>query len=159
MKFNSNLLFPIIAAGLLGVGSHAVFAGTDNLNLAQSVRSPVAAEKETGPTESSDDKDDPQEEQQEKQEAERLRPLAKITLEQAQTAAQASQPGPVKEVQLENEEGNLIYEVTIADTDVGIDAGNGKVLYTEPANGPDSEEEKSTFSPSSIQVPPNPKDS
>lgn len=153
MKLNRNVLFLIITIGLLGVGGLAVVAGTDNFTLAQSVRSTVAAENETGSTEVLDDKDDPQEELQEKQEAERLGPLAKITPEQAQEAAQAAQSGAVQAVELENEEGNLIYEVTIADTDVGIDAGNGKVLYTEPANGPDSEEAKSTFPPSSIQVP------
>ena len=47
------------------------------------------------------------EELDEQQEAARLRPLAKITPEQAQQAAQKVQSGEVKELELEDENGSI----------------------------------------------------
>ena len=70
-----------------------------------------------------------------KTEAEResinLKALAKITLQQAQRAAESAEGGKATEVKLENEDGNLIYAVKIGQKEVTIDAGNGRVLYTE----------------------------
>lgn len=59
--------------------------------------------------------------------------LATVTPEQASAAALASQPGTVKEVDLSNEAGNVVYEVEVVDAngtefEVIIDAGNAKVL-------------------------------
>lgn len=70
-----------------------------------------------------------------------LTSLAKITPEQAKAAAQAARPGfPVKQVELENENGCLIYDVEFADGwEIKIDAGNGKVLY-QHQEGPEKKE-------------------
>ena len=66
-----------------------------------------------------------------------LAPLAKVTPDQASAAATAKVPGTAGKVQLEDENGNVVYgvEVTSASgsrTDVKVDAGNGTVLHQEP---------------------------
>ena len=62
--------------------------------------------------------------------------LAKISFQQALTAALAKNPGSVIKAELEVEDGNLMYSFEIVGankkvTEVEIDAGNGKVLDTE----------------------------
>jgi uncharacterized membrane protein YkoI len=68
-------------------------------------------------------------------ESERLQSLARITPEQAQAAALAQVPGTVKKVELENEDGNVVYGVEIktakGESDVKVDAGDGRVLHVE----------------------------
>jgi uncharacterized membrane protein YkoI len=68
-------------------------------------------------------------------ESERLKSLARITPEQASAAALAQVPGTVKKVELENEDGNVVYGVEIKTTngesDVKVDAGDGRVLHVE----------------------------
>ncbi len=65
-------------------------------------------------------------------EAKALAGLAKLTPDQASAAATAAVPGTVNKVQLENENGNVVYGVEITTSagtaDVKIDAGNGSVL-------------------------------
>ncbi len=81
-----------------------------------------------------------------------FRPLAKIMPEQAKEAAQKFLPGKVTEIDLENEDGNLVYEVTIAQTEVYVDAGNGKVLFTEGVDVEDEDVTPRERPRSSIQV-------
>jgi uncharacterized membrane protein YkoI len=68
-------------------------------------------------------------------ESERLKSLARITPEQAQAAALAQVPGTVKKVELENEDGNVVYSVEIktadGERDVKVDAGDGRVLHVQ----------------------------
>ena len=68
-------------------------------------------------------------------ESERLKSLARITPEQASAAALAQVPGTVKKVELENEDGNVVYDIEIktanGESDVKIDAGDGRVLQVE----------------------------
>ncbi|HEV7595573.1 MAG TPA: PepSY domain-containing protein [Gemmatimonadaceae bacterium] len=72
---------------------------------------------------------------EEQAEAAQYQKLARITAAQARSAALASVPGTATGVELENEDGNLVYGVTIKTTagekDVKVDAGNGKVLQVE----------------------------
>lgn len=71
-----------------------------------------------------------------------LAPLATVTADDASAAALASQPGTVIKVELENENGNVVYGVEIdtgsGTVDVKVDAGNATVLATE-ADGHDGE--------------------
>lgn len=62
--------------------------------------------------------------------------LAKITADQAITAAQAAYPGTqVKKVELENENGCLVYAVELSNgLELKVDAGNGKVVHQEQEN-------------------------
>lgn len=69
-------------------------------------------------------------------EAAELAKVAKISDADARAAATAAVPGTVVKSELENEDGNVVYEVEIkgADgkvTEVIVDAGNGKVLHQE----------------------------
>lgn len=68
-------------------------------------------------------------------EAARLEKLATVTLDEAKAAALAAQPGTVTKVELESEDGNVVYDVEVrtsaGTTDLTIDAGNAKVLQTE----------------------------
>lgn len=69
-------------------------------------------------------------------EAAALAPLAKITADEASAAAQAEVPGDVQKVELENENGSLVYSVEIGGKDVKVDAGTGAVLHIE-SDGPE----------------------
>lgn len=68
-------------------------------------------------------------------ESARLQAFARITAEQARTSALAKVPGTAGRVELENEDGNLVYSVHVrtagGDRDVKVDAGNGSVLHVE----------------------------
>jgi uncharacterized membrane protein YkoI len=61
----------------------------------------------------------------------KLQPLAKISASLAQQTAEAAQGNKASNVQLENEDGNLVYAVNIGQNEVKVDAGNGKILYTD----------------------------
>lgn len=88
---------------------------------------------------------------QEARERTHYQSLAKITPQQAQQAAEAAQGGQASSVQLENEDGNLVYAVVIGQQEVKVDAGNGRVLYTEARNHEDRSTEAARPR-SSIQV-------
>ncbi|MGB3491439.1 MAG: PepSY domain-containing protein [Elainellaceae cyanobacterium] len=72
-----------------------------------------------------------------------------IPLQQAIQAAEAFVEGQAASAELEVEDGGLVYEVEIGDQEIYIDAGNGRVLYTEGGE----EETEGNRPLSSIQVP------
>lgn len=74
--------------------------------------------------------------------------MAKISLDSAMNKALKQVPGKVLRVELENENGYLVYGVEIAKTDhqtvdVKVDAGNGKILKIDQDNDEGHEEENS----------------
>ncbi len=69
--------------------------------------------------------------QSEADESVALAPLAKITAEEATAAAQAVVAGDVIKVELENENGAVVYGVEIGNVDVKVDAGTGQVLHQD----------------------------
>jgi uncharacterized membrane protein YkoI len=82
--------------------------------------------------------------QDEAAEAQQLRSVARISPEQARDAALRAVPGTAKDPKLENENGNVVYEVLVTDskgavTDVKVDAGNGSVLAKEAEEAGDDE--------------------
>lgn len=78
----------------------------------------------------------------EAEESVQLAPLAKITEDEAKAialgAVDINTVGEVTDVEIENENGNVVYTVEFTkngiETDVKIDAGNGKVLLIEDDN-------------------------
>jgi uncharacterized membrane protein YkoI len=73
-----------------------------------------------------------------------LQGLAKVTADQAKAAALAQYPGAtVSTVQLENENGFVVYSVELTQSgkgyEVKVDAGNAKVLHSE-VGGPEGSE-------------------
>ena len=76
-----------------------------------------------------------------KPEPRNLAALSKITADQAMAAAQAAYPGSrVQRVELENDNGCLVYGVSLSNgLEVKVDAGTGLVLQQEQE---DSEDER-----------------
>lgn len=81
----------------------------------------------------------------EKQESTQLASMAKITAEQAKASALKAVAGTVTKVELDNENGNLVYSVEVKTSnsiiDVKVDAGNGKILAQD--SGQDKENKAS----------------
>ncbi len=61
-----------------------------------------------------------------------LLPQASISLEQAISAAQGAVSGELGEVDLEHDQGKLVFNVEIGGSDVKVDAATGTVLGVAP---------------------------
>ena len=119
-----------LAAGLgvisiIGIGG-ATFARSSMNNSIAVLQHKVAnaADLGDGDGEKNDDV-------KEQQESAKLQSLAKITPQQAAQTAEAKQGGTASSVQLEQENGSVVYAVVIGKTEVTVDASNGQVLSTE----------------------------
>jgi uncharacterized membrane protein YkoI len=84
-------------------------------------------------------------------EALKLQQLAKITVQDALQAGERFSGNQAHSIDLENKDGNLVYEVVAELKVVFIDAGNGKVLFSETVGQAD-ESDRSEVN-SSIQIP------
>jgi uncharacterized membrane protein YkoI len=143
MKTSTKL---ILAAGLLGSLGFGGLVRTVYANQSKPAVAIVPQRNTSIQIAEADDGD-----REEKQEAIKLQALAKITPQQAQEAAETSQGAKASKVHLDNEDSNLVYKVIVGQTEVAVDAGNAKVLYSEKIN----QEDKSTeviHPRSSIQV-------
>jgi len=72
---------------------------------------------------------------------------AKLSMEEAIATAKTKFPGQVLEAELENEHGQVVYEIEIASatgtvTEMTIDAQSGELLTSESKNQDDHEQEK-----------------
>jgi Peptidase propeptide and YPEB domain len=129
--------------GLVGISYLVSAAPTTSLVTVMPERSkPPTKEASDGDGETNDDA-------QKQQESGQLQALAKITPQQARQSAIAAHPGQVSHVELENEDGNLVYAVAIGQQAVKVDAGNGKVLYADRLH---PEKDASIRPRSSIQI-------
>jgi uncharacterized membrane protein YkoI len=61
-----------------------------------------------------------------------LLPQTKISLAQANAAAQRAASGSLGQVDLERFDGRVVYSVDVGDQEVRIDAVNGRVLDVRP---------------------------
>ncbi len=61
----------------------------------------------------------------------RLKQMAKLSYADAVAIARKRFNGKLGQVDLENEDGNLIYSVEIGKRELAIDAGTGKILLVE----------------------------
>jgi uncharacterized membrane protein YkoI len=73
--------------------------------------------------------------------------LAKISLDQATATARNAQAGSVAKVELQNEDGFLVYNVVIVSPDkkvheVKVDAGNGLILRIDADSGEQETEQE-----------------
>ncbi len=142
MKTSTKAVLIATLVGLVGIGGLAKTARAIPMQSTQPSAIEVA-DRETG--EAKNDQND----QMDTAQSAKLRALAKITPQQAQQAAEAAVSGKATSVKLENEDGSLVYAVAIAQKEVKVDAGNGRVLYTDSLNNEGSE---SNHVRSSIQV-------
>jgi len=131
----SGILGVLLASLLVGSLAATAFAQTPTPPQAQ-----AEGQADTGPDEqvpsygSAIRVDDAQYEGvSEADEAAALAGLVTITPEQAQAAALEAHPGTtVLKVELDNENGALVYSVELDNgLDVKVDAGNGAVLYVD----------------------------
>jgi len=69
--------------------------------------------------------------------------LSKVTQQQAEAAALAVQPGKIVKAKLDDEDGNLVWQVDVqhakGTTEIAVDAGNAKVLAAEADEDDDNE--------------------
>ena len=114
----------ISTLGLAGLAQFVYANQPQLVAIVQQKHHPQATEASDGDGETNDDS-------KEQQDAARLQPLAKITAQQAQQAAEAVQKAKASNVTLENEEGSLVYTVLIGQQAVTVDAGNAHILYVE----------------------------
>lgn len=91
---------------------------------------------------------DDQEDLEEITEFLQLQSLATVPILEALQAGEAFAGKQAHTVELENEDGNLVYEVVVGRQEIYVDAGTGQVLYTEGGSGGNETEQAS-----SIQVP------
>lgn len=96
---------------------------------------------------------------QEQAEASALAKLATVTPVQATEAATKAVPGKAAEPELHNEDGNVVYEVTVTSvdgktqTDVVIDAGNATVLAQESEDGHEGNDAPEKAEPTGDEAP------
>ena len=128
-----------LGAGLLALA----LASATGIALAQSSNgqgTPPAREPDEAPAKPSSVTMPPAQAATEADEGTALQGLAKITADQAKAAALAAVPGTATKVELDNEDGSIVYKVEVASadgkqTDLSIDAGNGAVLSRETETG------------------------
>jgi uncharacterized membrane protein YkoI len=142
MKNSSKIILGITLLSTLGIGTLA------RAMMTTQVKSPVAIipshqkTYQVAEAAGSDGDGETNDDAQEKQESANLQSLAKISPQQAQQAAEKAIGGQASRVNLENEDGNLIYSVIIGQKDVKVDAGNGKILYTDNPHNEVSEKNR-----------------
>jgi uncharacterized membrane protein YkoI len=134
----------LVALGATAVGATLGLAGIVGFTNTDAPKQPVSAHDGS----SGDQTQDPsykssvsapeQNGQNEADESAALQSMAKITPDQARDAAVAAVAGTADKVELDNENGNVVYSVQITGangtkTDVKVDAGNGSVLHQDSA--------------------------
>jgi uncharacterized membrane protein YkoI len=135
----------IVASAFLLVGNHRVFAGGAAVP-SQVTAAATAADTETAdsnvqePSYTGSIKVADTAAANEAGESAALQGSAKIAQADAEKAALAKVPGTLVQTTLENENGYLVYSVTIKDAqgalnDVKVDAGTGSVLTVEASDG------------------------
>lgn len=120
-------LAAVLAVGTLTNGAAIASAGNDDLT-GGSVEAP---EREF---------------ESDARESRELRSLAEVTIPSAAQAARETQPGQVTKVEVEDEEGYVVYEVELAGDDgayyeMKVDAGNGDILKSETENDSDDDDD------------------
>ena len=133
----------LIAVGATALGATVGLAGIVGFTSADAPKQPASAQADG---KSGDQTQDPsykssvtapeQNGQNEADQSAALQSMAKISPDQARDAALAAVPGTADKVELDNENGNVVYSVSITDasgakTDVKVDAGNGSVLHKD----------------------------
>jgi len=154
----------MVSSAALLLGNHRVFAG----GLSTPSQTTVAATAETNDAETADS--NVQEPvytgsikvadtgaKDEESEGASLQGLAKISQADAEKAALAKVQGTVVTTTLDNENGYLVYSVTIKDvqgktSEVKIDAGTGSILAVEASDGAEAKGEEASKGPDTDTV-------
>ena len=138
-----------------GAAALGLAAGAAGVAVAQSSDDPPAAETEDGNRDpsyiSSITAPEGPDGQSEADETAALASLATVTEAQARDIALGAVPGEVSEIELENENGSVVWSVDVTAAngsaqEVVVDAGNGEILaqeaYDEDSEGEDEGSER-----------------
>lgn len=154
----NNSVKTALAVGLvtaLGAGGVALVANAEGkLPAAGRIAQAVDSKANEGPDNEANEgpENEAENDAEDAQAMAQYQSLAKITPERAQQAAEAAQGGTATKVELDEQDGSLVYKVKFANAEVLIDAGNGKVLQTE-VDGTEESDATETPIQGSIQVP------
>lgn len=129
-----RIIGAVVAVLALG-GGGAALAAQQAHEAEQDIKGTVVAPAESDEAEAVWN-ETPESEAVETEEARDLAELTRIDRAAAEEVALSAIPGEVREVELENENGFVVYEVEVAGQDgtfyeVVVDAGNGEVLGLE----------------------------
>lgn len=154
-----KLLVGALAATVLSLGGGAAMAaqqapettadGTKQEEQDPSYKGSIGAPEEKGDKEVAEGKEGPENEAAETQQ---LSGLAKIDQKAAEDAALQAVPGTVKDAELGDENGYVVWDVEVQASDgtlqeVKVDAGNGQVLAQESENDEGSEANEAAEGP------------
>ncbi len=153
----NKLTLPVLALAIIGVGGSVYTIANNRANTVHAQTAAVSTQSATDIPEVNDTPDvqEPKQasitsgvtvpesatEMDDTAENSKLTTLAKISEAQAKAAAEKSVGGTASSVKLEEENGNVVYTVTIGDKEVKIDAGNGSVLRTEAADSTETHDQ------------------
>jgi uncharacterized membrane protein YkoI len=148
----------------LGVVTALAAGGTAMVVNAEAISSPTGSDariaqadneaNESAENEADEGPENAAEDANEVQEMSQYQSLAKITPQQAQQTAEAAQGTAATKVELDVDDGSLVYAVEFSNAEVIVDAGNGQILKTE-AEGQEENDATETRIQGSIQVPDN----
>ena len=139
-SFNRTFVAAGIGAGLvLGAGGLAAASAQSDGGTSQTVPKDLDNDDDQDPSYPASITYTEVEGQSDTDEDADLARLATISTDEAQAAAQSVVPGTVDKVELDNENGAVVYSVEISDgngahTDVKVDAGNGNVVHQDTDN-------------------------
>lgn len=134
MNLRKTITTSALALGVLAGSAGLASAMTSQGATAQPAPAPTAEDQTQDPTLNGSIQAPEVEGQSEADESAALESLASITADKAGQAALAANPGAtINSVQLENENGTVVYEVDMTDSsgaaiEVKVDAGNATVL-------------------------------
>jgi uncharacterized membrane protein YkoI len=151
MTTSTKLIVVSGLLGTLGLASVLSFAHASQSKLSVAIMPEHRNSRQISQNGDRETNDDAQETAEDRKASAKLKSLAKIAPQQAQKTAEAAQGGKAQNVTLENDDGNLVYAVMIANQEVKVDAGNGHILYTEAMNHEDKKTDIS-HPKSSIQI-------
>ena len=130
----------------LGAGGAALVANAEGSSpTAVRIAQAVDSEANEGPENEAEDANQAEEMAQ-------YQSLATVTSGQAQQTAEAAQGSTASKVELDEEDGSLVYKVKFANAEVLVDAGNGEILKTE-LKGQEEDDAAEAPIQGSVQVP------
>lgn len=129
------LAIPLAGVGIVGSAALAAEATPTQITplVATSVQS-TAQEIQNGLPDGKEQNDNDRE-IPDAQEQQQLQSQAKITADQAKQAAEAKVSGKASGVQLEDEDGTVVYNVIVGNQEVKVNASDGSIVKIETEDG------------------------
>lgn len=118
MKNSSKIILGITLLSTLGIGSLARAVMTTQVESPVAIISSQQKPYQVAEAAGGDGDGETNDDAQEQQESANLQSLAKISPQQAQQTAEKAIGGQASRVNLENEDGNLVYSVIIGEKDM-----------------------------------------